>query len=188
LEKSTRTKVLVGVMSAIVLTIFASSALARNIPSITAGTYQTGIFSKSYGWGEWIYLNNASWTTLMSLSLPDVPINAYYHVVCDGYAGIQNAVITSAIGVDGPTEDTGTRRFYGSEVTSGFMGTGIHTERTYYLGAGSHTFYFLGTIYNLGRGGYSDINYHTITVTIFTDGSATALTTTPQTSVSANGK
>ena len=174
--------VVLTVVSAVGLT------LAQRGPNIAAGTYQCGVFSKSYGFGTWLYLSNTSWTTILSLSLPNVPISAYYHVVCDGHATVLNAMAEVAIGVDTTAEDTSTRRFY-SYTDIGWNMVGIHTERVYHLAAGSHTFNFLGTILNGPVSyGYVSVNYHTITVTVFTDGSTATSTTAPSTSISADGR
>ena len=146
-------------MSALVAVVSFAYALQTS-----AGTYQTGVFAKTYGSGTFIELSS-SYQTLISMSLPNVPITAYYYVVCDGYANI-NGSPEFAIGVDSTAEDASTRRFYTNT-------TGIHTERVYKLGPGAHSFYFIGRMY-MGQGS-AKVNYHTITVTIFTDGSLTQL-------------
>jgi hypothetical protein len=129
----------------------------------SAGTYQSGVFGKYYGSGSFIQLST-SWQTLISLSLPNIPVTVYYYVVCDGHAACNGDEIEIAIGVDGVTVDTSTRRFYDATVT------GIHTERLYSLGPGLHTFYFRARVY-VDSTGVSSVNYHTITAAIFTDGS-----------------
>jgi hypothetical protein len=92
----------------------------------------------------------------------------YYHVVCDGYAFVSDSAAVIAIGVDSATIDGSTLRLYGA---SGVLQTGLHTERVYQLGAGSHTFQFRGT--KQLNTGLVNVNYHTITVTVYTDGGLT---------------
>ena len=144
---------------------------AYAVTSSYRGNYWSAVYSKSYGFGSTISLTS-SWRTILSITLPSLPSGLYYHVVCDGYAAIGDSQIQIAIGVDSTTEDTSTRRFYGSLDTT--ILTGLHTERLYQLGAGSHTFYFLGRKYS--SYGYANTNYHTITVTVYTDGGLTSPT------------
>ncbi|UCC33676.1 MAG: hypothetical protein JSW53_01345 [Candidatus Bathyarchaeota archaeon] len=156
----------------------------------SAGKYQCGVFSVSYGWGTWVYLDDyPNWTTILSLSLPPIPIDAYYQVICDGYAGIDDCQIRIGIGVDAPIEDESTRRFYGdSSNAEGFDGHGIHTDRVYFLEPGKHTFYFLGVITSTTDPEYyADLNYMTITVVVYTDGSVTQLNSMTESELSIDG-
>jgi hypothetical protein len=169
---------------ALEIVLLAIGVTARGPGPAGTGTYQSGVFYKVYGYGSWIELS-ASWKTLMSISLPNIPVSAYYHVVCDGYAYINSSYVQIAMGADNATEDPSTRRFYGE--WEGITLTGIHTERVYNLGPGAHTFYFIGKIYS-GYIADSRVNYHTITVTIFTDGSMLGeLSETPDTTIVPDG-
>ncbi|UCE43989.1 MAG: hypothetical protein JSV57_00355 [Candidatus Bathyarchaeota archaeon] len=152
-----------------------SAAYAANT---SAGRYQVEVFSVSYGWGDWIYLDDyPNYTTILRLTLPNIPVDAYYHVTCDGYAGVQDCMIIIAIGVDAPIEDPSTRRLYGDyDNVEGFQGYGIHTDRVYHLNPGSYTFGFLAAILDSSDPGYyADTNYMTVTVVVYTDGSVTQL-------------
>ena len=150
----------------------ASVAVANYASALQAqgGITESAVFAEVYGYGSWMTLNG-TFDTLLSVTTPNIPLSGYYHVVCDGYVSIEaSAQVEIAIGVNSPTEDASTRRFYKTygHVTLDFLLTGIHTERVYYLGPGSHTFYFLGL-----SSGTSRVNYHTITVTFFTHGGLT---------------
>jgi len=172
----TRNKV---VVVALIGAVLASLAITVGYVSAPNPMYASAIWSKSYGYGAWI--EPTGWTTLLSITLPSFP-SLYYHVSCDGYAYLQDGVeLEIAIGVDSPTEDASTRRFYGV----GEMYTGLHTERVFKLGAGSHTFYFLATRY--AGTGVPRINYMTITVTVYTDGGLTLLASTTEVGGPPNG-
>ena len=157
-----------GMVVAVLTTLCLTAALfmtspTRSNPGIAAGTYQTGVFSKVYGTGGYILLYQAPiWTIVASLKLPNVPVTAYYHVVCDGQAWAGNE-FEIAIGFDYLTYDSATRRLYTEDAQ------GIHTERVYKLGPGAHTFHFKGR--KNPTSGDVAIDYQIITVTVFTDGS-----------------
>jgi len=179
LESGKRKRIVAVALIGAALASFAVAGFSLAASS-SAGQYKTGGFAKVYGYGEWIRLEVVGeWHTLLSLSLPNVPINAYYHVVCDGWSNTHNGELKIAIGVDSTTEDESTRRFY--QHTDPNLLVGIHTERVYYLAAGRHTFYFIGS--KVGGGGNPSINYHTITVTIFTDGSLVELAGTAESDI-----
>ena len=111
-----------------------------------------------------------------------MPSKFYYHVVCDGYAHIStdDTVIAIWTNADSTEIDWNTIRFYRRVEY-----TGIHTERVYYLGPGSHTFYFVGDRY--WGTGEERINYYTITVTVYTDGQSTVAGGTVETGVDPTG-
>jgi len=173
LESSRRKRIVAVALIGAALTSFAVAGFSLAASS-SAGQYKTGVFAKVYDFGDWIYVDNTTyWEELISISLPNVPVNAYYYVVCDGYAAMQNsACLWIAISVDGIPEgddDGTTSRFYRyPDMPSVY--TGIHTERLYYLDAGPHTFHFIAKLYWVYPGGEALINYHTITVVVFTDG------------------
>jgi hypothetical protein len=49
--------------------------------------------------------------------------------------------------------------------------SGLHTSRLYQFGPGTHTVYFLASIFNAGAPGYfANINYMSISVLIFQTG------------------
>lgn len=164
-----RLRMLAVALMGIVITSLGAVGLASSL-SNKAGTYQTGVFGVEYGFGEWKLLNVTEvWTELLRIRLPDVPIGAFYYVLCDGHAWCDGGMLQIAIGVDAPVEDDSTRRFiHSAELLDN--PSNIHTERLYHLGPGAHTFYFLGKLYQASPGGYVNINYHSITVIIFTDG------------------
>ena len=138
------------------------------------GTYQTGVFCKVYGYGTWIRVDTkTSWVEIMNITLPNIPVSAYYHVSCDGYAALNyKPSLKIAISVNSiPTgsDDGTTRRFYEyPEVISAT--TGIHTERVYHLAPGSHTFHFIGTLHVMPTSAHANINYMSMTVVVFSDG------------------
>lgn len=175
-----RKKVVAVALIGIALASFAIAGFASALTS--KGAKQSGVFAKVYGSGAWIDLTT-EWQTLLSITLPNIPMSVYYYVVCDGYAALQEegTEIEIAIGVDSATEDGSTLRFYGFYW---YGATGIHTERLYYLGPGSHTFYFLGRKFTAGA---AAVNYHTITVIVFTDGSLIELSETAEVGVAPDG-
>lgn len=151
--------------------VLASVAVANFASALNAqgGLTESAVFAKVYGFGNWIDLDG-SVQTLLSITLPDIPMSGYYHVMADGYVlVIDQAQASFALGVDSPTEDVSTRRSY--QTSPNGITTGVHTERVYHLGPGAHTFYFLATCIN----GLATVNYHTITVTFYTYGSLTEL-------------
>jgi hypothetical protein len=167
LERRTRIKVVAFALMALFLASVAVASFASASNSNTAaGTYLTFAMQKSYGYGPWINLLSG-WTTLISITTPNVGYAAWYQVSCDGYANVYTGNEAEiAIGVDSTAETASTRRFYEATGVSYFE-TGLHTEKMFYLGAGTHTFYFLARRYT-GTGTVTT-NYHTITVTFFTD-------------------
>jgi len=185
LESSRRKRIVAVALIGAALVSFALAGFSLAASS-SAGQYKTGVFAKVYGFGEWITIT-LEWQTLLSLELPYVPTSAYYHVVCDGFVNTHNGELEIAIGVDSLTHDESTRRFYYGDLEpiSREMLTGMHTERVYYLDPGQHAFYFLGR--NTGGSGVPRVNYHTITVTVFTDGSLVELTGTAEGNVAPDG-
>lgn len=175
---------LVGIAVASLVMVGFASAVYRNAG---AGKYQTGVFAKVYGRGDWIYLGTiGARETLLSLGLPSVPISAYYHVVCDGHAFIagDGSELEIAIGVDSTITDPSTYRYYQCYESMRVF-TGVHTERVYYLDPGAHTFHFLGVLMD---GSSVSINYHTITATVFSDGSLIDLAETTEAGVTPDGR
>jgi hypothetical protein len=105
---------------------------------------------------------------MLSITVPNVGYSAWWNVVCDGYTYLSGADLGIGIGVDSTTIDTTTYRFYGYPTAANTqLYSGIHSEELYYLGAGAHTFHFLGNR-NSGTG-TCRVMYFKITVTFFTD-------------------
>lgn len=157
------------ILVAVTLVTLAFANFAVASTSSGTGTYRSMVFAKVNTGLKELEIEG-SWEVLLSISLPDVPISAYYHVVCDGYSYINSSDgIRVAISVDGNTYDERTFRAYWTFTTED-GGTNIHTELLYYLDPGSHTFDFLGDRMGLGPG-LCRVNFHSITVTVYSDGS-----------------
>ncbi|UCG45459.1 MAG: hypothetical protein JSV58_01370, partial [Candidatus Bathyarchaeota archaeon] len=91
---------LVGaVLASVAVASFASALNTQEVVTKSA------VFAKVYGFGGWMDLDG-SVQTLLSITLPSIPMSGYYHVVADGYVFVVDSAEASfALGVDSPTED-----------------------------------------------------------------------------------
>ncbi len=132
---------------------------------------QSAAYGRSYGYGTWVSLT----TTLqpiysLTISVPKDNVKVY--VDCDGYVCMNYGVNTKfAIGIDSVTEDQGTRRFYGlDDISATHQYSGVHISKVYVMNKGSHTIYFLGSLFNSGS---ASVNYMSISALMFETGAIT---------------
>jgi len=111
--------------------------------------------------------NLVGWQTIVSVTLPSLPAG-YYKAEVDAHSYQSGAVLGIGIGVDSTTADTTTQRFYDS-LGETDVRQGVHTQEVFYLGAGSHTFYFRAG--NVNPTGTAQLWNSHITVTYFPTGS-----------------
>jgi hypothetical protein len=171
LERNRRIKVVaVALITVLASVAIGGFAYASSNNAAGTGTAQAYVWSKTESNFQTVTVRFSSFASILSVATFNVPISAYYHVVCDGYTFITGNVLGIAIGTDSLTPDLSTYRFYGINGNSNQTYGGIHTEKVYYLPKGVHTFYFLATKFS-GTGPDCGVAYLSMTVTLFTDGS-----------------
>jgi len=115
---------------------------------------------------DWTSEITSGWQTIVAITLPNLPAG-YYKAEVDAHSFQSNAVLGIGIGVDTQTADETTQRFYDS-LGETDVRQGVHTQETFYLPAGSHTFYLRAG--NTGSTGTIQLQYSHITVTYFANG------------------
>ena len=118
-------------------------------------------------YASWYSIPVSTWVTMTSITLPNMPTAGYYKVELDANIYEVNSEFGLSIGVDAPSGDATTSHYY-DEGEGGDAVLGVHTQETYYLAAGVHTFYFrAGHTNALGT---CQIQNSHITVTFFSTG------------------
>ncbi len=120
-------------------------------------------------YAPWYTIPVSTWTTMVTVTT-NIASAGYYKVELDANIYIVNARFGLSIGVDSATGDATTSHYYDADEggdTSAVLG--VHTQETYYLTAGSHTFYFRAGHTNAV--GSCQIQNSHITVTFFKAGS-----------------